>query len=132
MGRAMATLSLLPGQDHLEKVAKTSDPLRGLSEFVWNALDGDALNVSVVFEKNDLGGIHTIKIIDDGTGIRATALQQEYSQVTANLGKRTSTVRLSMGGQCMEKRAAEDSGSFHSRASPIGPQDILKTPSCNS
>lgn len=48
----MATLSLLPGQDHLEKVAETRDPLRGISEFVWNALDGDALNVSVEFDEN--------------------------------------------------------------------------------
>ncbi|MBY3597878.1 ATP-binding protein [Rhizobium bangladeshense] len=77
----MATLSLLPGQDHLEKVAKTSDPLRGLSEFVWNALDGDALNVTVVFEKNALGGLHAIRIIDDGLGIRPSDLRQEYSQL---------------------------------------------------
>lgn len=77
----MATLNLIPGQDHLEKVAKTSDPLRGLSEFVWNALDGDALNVSVVFDRNALGGLHAITVIDDGSGIRPSALQQEYSQL---------------------------------------------------
>lgn len=77
----MATLSLKPGQDHLEKVAKTSDPLRGLSEFVWNALDGDALNVSVEFEMTALGGINSIRIIDDGTGIKPQAFQEEYSQL---------------------------------------------------
>ncbi|MFS2151427.1 ATP-binding protein [Rhizobium sp. Rhizsp42] len=77
----MATLSLFPGQDHLEKVAKTSDPLRGLSEFVWNALDGDALKVSVEFDRNALGGLHAIRIIDNGSGIRPSALNQEYSQL---------------------------------------------------
>ncbi|TAA50605.1 ATP-binding protein [Shinella sp. JR1-6] len=77
----MATLSLKPGQDHLERVAKTSDPLRGLSEFVWNALDGDALNVSVILNKNALGGLQEIKVVDDGTGIRPVALRQEYGQL---------------------------------------------------
>ncbi|CUX18245.1 conserved hypothetical protein [Agrobacterium tumefaciens str. CFBP 5621] len=77
----MATLSLIPGQDHLEKVAKTNDPLRGISEFVWNALDGDALNVSVVFDKNALGGLHAITVTDDGVGMEPSALQQEYSQL---------------------------------------------------
>lgn len=77
----MATLSLLPGQDHLEKVAKTNDPLRGLSEFVWNAHDGDALNVSVAFDENALGGLQAIRVIDNGSGIRPTALNQEYSQL---------------------------------------------------
>jgi hypothetical protein len=77
----MGTLSLLPGQDHLEKVAKTSDPLRGMSEFVWNALDGDALHVSVEFDTNALGGIQAIRVIDDGSGIPPSALNQEYSQL---------------------------------------------------
>ncbi|WKL21384.1 ATP-binding protein [Agrobacterium tumefaciens] len=77
----MAKLSLIPGQDHLEKVAKTNDPLRGISEFVWNALDGDALNVSVVFDKNALGGLQAITVTDDGLGMEPSALQQEYSQL---------------------------------------------------
>lgn len=82
-GQSMATLSLLPGQDHLEKVAKTNDPLRGLSEFVWNALDGDALNVSIEFDKNALGGLQAIRVVDNGLGIRPTALNQEYSQLSS-------------------------------------------------
>ena len=77
----MATLSLTPGQDHLEKVAKTSDPLLGISEFVWNSLDADALDVSVTFDKNSLGGLHAIRITDDGTGIPPGALRKEYGEL---------------------------------------------------
>jgi hypothetical protein len=31
-------LSLIAMQDYLEKVARTHDPIRAVSEFVWNAL----------------------------------------------------------------------------------------------
>jgi hypothetical protein len=39
---SMTVLSLIARQDYLEKVARTRDPIRAISEFVWNALDADA------------------------------------------------------------------------------------------
>lgn len=42
--------------DHLVKVASTKDPIKAISEFVWNALDADADEVSVEFQTNALGG----------------------------------------------------------------------------
>ena len=32
----MTTFSLIAKQDYLEKVARTRDPIRAVSEFVWN------------------------------------------------------------------------------------------------
>lgn len=77
----MDTLLLQPGQDHLERIAKTSDPLRGVIELVWNSLDGDALEVAVQFDKNPLGGLHTIRVTDDGTGMRSDSLRTEFHQL---------------------------------------------------
>jgi hypothetical protein len=64
----MTTLSLIAKQDYLEKVARTRDPIRAISEFVWNALDADATSISVEFVMNVLGGIQEIVIRDNGVG----------------------------------------------------------------
>lgn len=77
----MDTLKLQPGQDHLERVAKTADPLRGIAELVWNSLDGDCDEVAVEFEKNPLGGLQIIRVRDNGTGIRPDALRKEFGQL---------------------------------------------------
>lgn len=79
----MTVLSLQAKQDHLEKVAKTSDPIKALAEFVWNGLDADATHVAVEFVRNPLGGIQEIRISDDGTGISYERAQRDFS----NLGE---------------------------------------------
>jgi hypothetical protein len=50
----MTVLNLRAGQDHLEKVASTRDPIKALAEFVWNAVDAEATRVSVEFVLNAL------------------------------------------------------------------------------
>jgi Histidine kinase-, DNA gyrase B-, and HSP90-like ATPase len=77
----MSTLHLSPAQDHLERIARTSDPLRGIAELVWNSLDGDCLRVTVGFDRNSLGGVEGIRIEDNGVGIRAQDLSKEYSSL---------------------------------------------------
>lgn len=65
----MTTLSLQAKQDFLEKEASTRDPIKGIAEFVWNALDADATHVSVSLTTNELGGTVAIQISDNGHGI---------------------------------------------------------------
>ena len=65
----MTTFNLIAKQDYLEKVARTRDPIRAISEFVWNALDADATQISVAFTVNVLGGIEEIIICDNEIGI---------------------------------------------------------------
>ena len=65
----MAELTLKAKHDHLAKVASTRDYVKALAEFVWNALDADADEVSVAFSRNPLGGLQSILIRDNGTGI---------------------------------------------------------------
>ncbi len=55
--------------DHLQKIAAMRDPVKALAEFVWNAVDADASEVSVGFGVNALGGIGSIFIKDNGNGI---------------------------------------------------------------
>lgn len=79
----MTILNLAAKQDHLEKVARTSDPIKAISEFVWNALDADATEVAVTFVRNPLGGMQEIRISDNGTGISRNRGEKDF----ANLGE---------------------------------------------
>jgi hypothetical protein len=67
--QAVVVLTLKAKQDHLEKTAASRDYVKALSEFVWNALDADATKVSVDLVRNVLGGLESIIVRDDGTGI---------------------------------------------------------------
>lgn len=53
--------------DHLLRVGGT-DPLIGLDELIWNALDADSNRVEIRLERNGLGALNKIIIEDDGVG----------------------------------------------------------------
>jgi hypothetical protein len=84
----MTVFTLAAKQDHLEKVAKTSDPIKAISEFVWNALDAEATKVSVEFELNVLGGLQDIVIRDNGIGITPTHAATDFKSL-GNSWKKT-------------------------------------------
>jgi len=77
----MTTLSLIAKQDYLEKVARTRDPVRAISEFVWNALDADATRISVEFGVNGLGGIEEIVVRDNGAGISHAHAARDFGNL---------------------------------------------------
>ena len=56
-------------QDHVEGLATIRNPVVGVEELIWNALDADASTVSVATGTNELGGLSTITVSDDGFGI---------------------------------------------------------------
>lgn len=57
-------------KDHILSLC-TASPIQALTELVWNALDADAFDVKVDIIQNPLGGIDSIRIVDDGLGINA-------------------------------------------------------------
>jgi len=77
----MTTLSLLPKQDFLEKEASTRDPIRGIAELVWNALDADATQVSVILTTNELGGLVAIAVTDNGHGISQDQARHDFQNL---------------------------------------------------
>jgi hypothetical protein len=77
----MTILTLKAKHDHLQKVASTRDPVKALAEFVWNALDADATQVSVEFARNALGGIESILIRDNGTGISKARADHDFESL---------------------------------------------------
>lgn len=90
----MSILTVKAQQDHLEKVASTRDPIRAISEFVWNALDADADAVSIELQRNALGGIEGITISDNGDGISHRRASQDFENVGASWKRQTLRTRL--------------------------------------
>lgn len=77
----MTTINLHAKQDFLEREARTSDPLKALAEFVWNALDAEATKVEVVIDRNDLGGIKGLEVVDNGHGIEFQQAHDDFGNL---------------------------------------------------
>jgi hypothetical protein len=77
----MVVLTLKAKNDHLQKVASTRDFIKAISEFVWNALDADAPRTNVELVRNALGGLESIVIRDNGTGITKARAEHDFESL---------------------------------------------------
>jgi hypothetical protein len=77
----MTVLTLKAKNDYLQKVASTRDYVKAIGEFVWNALDADANKVSVDLVRNPLGGLDSIIIRDNGTGITSKRATHDFESL---------------------------------------------------
>lgn len=77
----MTILTLKAKNDYLQRVANIRDRVKALAEFVWNALDADATEVRVEFPRNVLGGIESIVVRDNGTGISAERAAHDFESL---------------------------------------------------
>lgn len=64
----MKVITVEVREDHLENLAQTK-PMAALAELIWNALDAEATETRVEFVENELQGLETIRIIDNGHGL---------------------------------------------------------------
>lgn len=78
----MQTLELKVQQDHIESLARVRNPIIAIEELIWNGLDADATAIRVEIALNKLGGLATIKVSDNGNGIK----QDECEQAFGHLG----------------------------------------------
>jgi hypothetical protein len=66
--------------DHLGRLGTIGRPALALAELIWNSLDADASTVRVEIDRNLIGGIDAIRVVDDGVGM-------SREQVTDYFGK---------------------------------------------
>src|SRR3546814_10377708 len=76
------------------------DTIRALAELVWNALDADAKRIEVILDRNDLGGLSGIRVIDNGSGISAESAERSEEH-TSEL---QSLMRISYAVFCLKKK----------------------------
>jgi hypothetical protein len=87
-------------QDHLERLARTQ-PLTGVIELVWNALDADATEITIEFGRNELDGIEEIRVVDDGHGILPRDVERLFGALGGSwkAGSQTSPQGRSLHGR---------------------------------
>ncbi|UUY01728.1 ATP-binding protein [Svornostia abyssi] len=105
--------------EHLERIGSTQ-PLTGLIELIWNALDADATEIEVKFGRNELDGIEDIRVTDNGHGMLASEIQEGFGAIGAS---RKQAQRTSPGGRAMHGR--EGRGRY--RAAGIGNRILWRT-----
>lgn len=64
----MKTITVEVHEDHLETLSRTK-PMTALAELIWNALDAEATEIRVEFIENEMGGVETLRIVDNGIGL---------------------------------------------------------------
>jgi hypothetical protein len=92
----MKEFSVSVGLDHLNAIARSRKPVLGIAELIWNALDADATRVRVIVTPNDLRGVDSIQVEDNGTGISPQELEAAFGQL-GDSWKRQATVTRSLG-----------------------------------
>lgn len=66
--------------DFLAKQTR-AHPVHAVAELIWNSLDADANIVKVLVEQNDLGGIVSITVEDNGDGLRHDEAPKLFSSL---------------------------------------------------
>ncbi|MCZ7590540.1 MAG: ATP-binding protein [Gaiella sp.] len=75
----MQTISVTVDPRHFGKLA--ANPARALTELIWNSLDADAHKIDIVFDRNALGGVEALRVIDDGHGMTEDAAIEDFSRL---------------------------------------------------
>lgn len=63
------TLHMKPGETELLRLRNGTNAVSALAELVWNALDADAKNVAISWTENEMLGVDSITVADDGHGM---------------------------------------------------------------
>ncbi|MEU8125950.1 ATP-binding protein [Micromonospora sp. NPDC049049] len=77
----MRRVHLEAAEDFVQRIAYENDPVGAVKELVWNALDADATEVDVRFERTALGAIEKVVIEDDGTGINPDSTTKVFERL---------------------------------------------------
>lgn len=118
----MTELTLKAKHDHLAKVAVSKDPVKALAEFVWNALDADADEVSVDLLRNPMGGLQSIVIRDDGSGISKERADHDFESL-GDSWKRTA-LRTARGSRVVHGKEGQGRLKFYSLAGQANWQTV--------
>jgi DNA topoisomerase VI subunit B len=77
---SLSNLEVQITNDHINKLLRFH-PIRALSELIWNALDADATEIEIDFERNALDGLEHIIIRDNGHGIHFDQVKDFFGKL---------------------------------------------------
>jgi len=64
-----------------DRLTKAKKPVLGIAELIWNSVDADATTVDVRLNRNVLGSLDSIEVIDNGLGITMADAQEGFGHL---------------------------------------------------
>jgi hypothetical protein len=77
----MQRLHIDAKDDLILRLAHRDQPVQAVIELVWNSLDAEANNVTVVIERNAMDGVERVRIEDDGHGMAPEAIPSAFQDL---------------------------------------------------
>jgi hypothetical protein len=115
----MESIEVQVNSDHIERIT-SCNPLAAIIELIWNSLDADSTIVEVTFSRNELSGIESIRVSDNGHGLSITDAREAFKNLGGSLKRhrlKTKNGRIQHGRE----------GKGHFRAFRLGNQVAWET-----
>lgn len=112
--------------DQFDVLARPTQPLAGIAELIWNALDAEAETVNVTIARTELDGVEEVSVTDDGHGMTHDESSRDFrklggswkkTRATSKNGKRSLHGKEGSGrfrafavGSTLEWKSIADSG----------------------
>jgi hypothetical protein len=77
--------------DQFDRLARPTQPVAGITELIWNALDAEANVVTVAIARTDLGGVDVVQVEDDGHGMTHSEALRDFRRLGGSWKKSRST-----------------------------------------
>lgn len=77
----MERLHIDAKDDLVLRLAHRDQPVQAVIELIWNSLDAEAMNVSVIIERNALDGVERVTIEDDGHGMAPEQIPSAFQHL---------------------------------------------------
>jgi hypothetical protein len=74
--------------DQFDALAKPTQPLAGIAELVWNALDAEAETITISIGRTDLDGVETVLVTDNGHGMTHDGAARDFSKLGGSWKKK--------------------------------------------
>lgn len=77
--------------DQFDRLARPTQPLAGIAELIWNALDAEAETVNVTIARSELDGVDEVSVTDDGHGMTHDESSRDFRKLGGSWKKTRST-----------------------------------------
>jgi hypothetical protein len=77
--------------DQFDRLARPTQPLAGITELLWNALDAEAEIVTISIARNELDGVDEVQVEDDGHGMTHADALRDFRRLGGSWKKNRST-----------------------------------------
>ena len=106
--------------DHLERLAR-GEPIAGIVELIWNAVDAEATAISVTVAEDELGAVEEVRVEDDGHGMNHEDAINDFSHLGGSWKHRAELSK----NRTRILHGHEGKGRW--KAFTLGPQVVWKT-----